>query len=33
MVAGRYRRYCGDLVPPAKGELLVWAAPADATAG
>ena len=32
MVAGRYRRYCGDLLPPAKGELLVWAAPADAVA-
>jgi formylmethanofuran dehydrogenase subunit C len=23
-VAGRYRRYCGDPVPPGKGEILVW---------
>lgn len=24
LVNGRYRRFCGDLLPPGKGEILVW---------
>jgi len=24
VVQGRYRRYCGDLISPGKGEILVW---------
>ena len=28
IVSGRYRRYCGDLMPPGKGEILVWASSA-----
>jgi formylmethanofuran dehydrogenase subunit C len=29
-VGGRYRRYCGDLVAPGKGEILVWSDVASA---
>ena len=25
VLEGRYRRFCGDLVAPGKGEILVWA--------
>lgn len=24
MIDGRYRRFCGDLLPPGKGEILQW---------
>ena len=27
VAGGRYRRYCGDLVDPGKGEILVWESP------
>ena len=28
IVSGRYRRYCGDLLAPGKGEILVWSSSA-----
>jgi formylmethanofuran dehydrogenase subunit C len=27
VLAGHYRRYCGDLTPPGKGEILKWVQP------
>jgi formylmethanofuran dehydrogenase subunit C len=29
-VAGVYRRYCGDVIAPGKGEILVWSRPRPA---